>query len=158
MALLGSPWPRQVKDSMSRIKGSLSGVLFIHLNKHQIFDMNKKDKWGRQRKGRIHRKETHHAVKTPLIPVCFNIKLNNECSKPGSTLHPVWTQIFCPPGKTGICFLELPILQQLLWLCRRSSTWAANPASLHFLSTFPTLALYPHLKARLHHTDCSSTN
>lgn len=44
MALLGSPCPSQVKGSMSRLKGSLSKVLFIHLNKHQIFYMNKKNK------------------------------------------------------------------------------------------------------------------
>lgn len=66
----GSPCTSQVKGSMSRIKGSLSRVLFVHLNRHQIFDMSKKDKWGQQRKWRIHIIQ----LKKPLIPIYFNIK------------------------------------------------------------------------------------
>jgi len=50
MALLGSPCTSLGKGSMSRIKGCLSRVFFIHLNRHQIFDMSKKDKCGGQEK------------------------------------------------------------------------------------------------------------
>lgn len=131
-AFLGSPCPSHVKGSMSRIKCSLSRVLFIFKQTPDFWHEQERQ-MKNVKKRRIPRKEIHHAAKKPLISVGFNINLNNQSSKPGSALHPVWTQIFCSCRKTGICFLELPALQQLLWLCRWSSTWAANPASLHFL-------------------------